>query len=167
MALGLAEAKRGVGVYLTQLGRAVAVKLFTDLQERVNRKGNRGELHIEGGQIILVPSDNPDVKRTTEKFENDSPAPHRTITRDEDYLKPSNSNVPSDLHEIDNRPSLSELITEVLEFVGKNGRPWRDLLEFLVKKLGLRNPDPLLRHMLERGMLVRVKRGDEEWVLRG
>jgi len=43
----------------------------------------------------------------------------------------------------------------------------RQLLEYAVKGLGLMRPEPLLEELLERGHLVKVKKGDETWLVKG
>jgi hypothetical protein len=61
----------------------------------------------------------------------------------------------------------AEAAARILEFIGKEGRPLRQLLEYAVKGLGLMRPEPLLEELLERGHLVKVKKGDETWLVKG
>jgi len=39
--------------------------------------------------------------------------------------------------------------------------------EYAVKELKILKPEPLLKELLERGHLVKVKKGGETWVVRG
>jgi hypothetical protein len=59
------------------------------------------------------------------------------------------------------------VIARILEFVGREGKPLKQVLEYAVKGLGLLKPEPLLHHLLERGFLVKVRKGGETWVVRG
>jgi hypothetical protein len=61
----------------------------------------------------------------------------------------------------------AEAAARILEFIGKEGRPLRQVLEYAVKGLGLKRPEPLLEELLERGHLVKVKKGDETWLVKG
>jgi hypothetical protein len=61
----------------------------------------------------------------------------------------------------------AENIERILEFIGKEGKPLREVLEYAVKGLGLLRPEPLLRGLLERGIVVKVKKGGETWLARG
>ena len=61
----------------------------------------------------------------------------------------------------------AEIAQRILEFVGKEGKPLKQVFEYAVKGLGLRRPEPLLRELLERGHLVKVKKGGETWLVRG
>jgi hypothetical protein len=60
-------------------------------------------------------------------------------------------------------------VTErILEFVGKEGRPYLELLKFVVRDLKLLKPEGLLRELFERGVLVKVPREDGQlWVALG
>jgi hypothetical protein len=60
-----------------------------------------------------------------------------------------------------------ENVQRILEFVGGEGKPLREVLEYAVKRLGLLKPEPLLRSLLERGHLVKVKKGGETWLVKG
>jgi len=164
--LGLVEARQGVGVYLTHLGRAVAVKI-RKISRRNDSIGSRDNPSPDGSSCVVqdyvientyMAPDSPEIVL------NDTGLSLRTFE-----LTPSSSNVSSGLTNRDSKRQFEqrEVLRKVLEFVGRAGRPWRDLLEYVVKDLSVARPEPLLKHMLERGMLVKVKRGDEEWVLRG
>jgi len=61
----------------------------------------------------------------------------------------------------------AEAAARILEFIGKEGRPLKQVLEYAVKGLGLKRPEPLLEELLERGHLVKVKKGDETWLVKG
>jgi hypothetical protein len=61
----------------------------------------------------------------------------------------------------------AEAAARILEFVGREGKPLKQVLEYAVKGLGLLKPEPLLHHLLERGHLVKVKRGGETWLVKG
>jgi predicted transcriptional regulator len=61
----------------------------------------------------------------------------------------------------------AEVIAEILEFVGEEGKPLKQVLEHAVKVLGLKKPEPLLRELLERGHLVKVKKGGETRLVKG
>jgi len=49
----------------------------------------------------------------------------------------------------------AEAIVRILEFVGGEGKPLKQVLEYAVKGLGLLKPEPLLHHLLERGLTPR------------
>jgi hypothetical protein len=69
---------------------------------------------------------------------------------------------------VDRNYSQRELAERILEFVGKEGRPYLELLKFVVRDLKLLNPDSLLRSLFERGVLVKVPREDSSlWVVSG
>jgi hypothetical protein len=42
----------------------------------------------------------------------------------------------------------AEAIARILEFVGKEGKPLKQVFEYAVKGLGLRRPEPLLKELL-------------------
>lgn len=60
-------------------------------------------------------------------------------------------------------------VTErILEFVGKEGRPYLELLKFVVRDLKLLKPEGLLRELFEKGVLVKIPREDGQlWVALG
>jgi len=61
----------------------------------------------------------------------------------------------------------AEAIARLLEYIGEEGKPLRQVLEYAVKGLGLKRPEPLLHELLERGRLVKVVKGGETWLVRG
>ena len=167
--LGLVEAKRGVGVYLTPLGRAVAARLYMDYHANVNGKETAEQLHTLGGQKNLVPSDSPSGERITEEFEVDSPKPHRTIDSGRGFSGGSGIDSSGDFHGDDKnegRVEQGEAIARILEFVGSEGKPLSELYAFVVKELEILKPEPLLKHLFERGLLLKMEKDGERWVVR-
>jgi DNA-binding transcriptional ArsR family regulator len=61
----------------------------------------------------------------------------------------------------------AEAAARILEFIGKEGKPLKQVLEYAVKGLGLLKPEPLLHVFLERGTIVKVKKGGETWLVKG
>jgi hypothetical protein len=61
----------------------------------------------------------------------------------------------------------AEAIAKILEYIGEEGKPLREVQEYTVKGLGLLRPEPLLKELLERGIIVKVKKGGETWLVRG
>jgi hypothetical protein len=61
----------------------------------------------------------------------------------------------------------AEAIARILEFVGKEGKPLKQVFEYVAKELKILKPEPLLRELLERGYLAKAKRGGETWLVRG
>jgi hypothetical protein len=61
----------------------------------------------------------------------------------------------------------AEAIARILEFVGREGKPLKQVFEYAVKELKILKPEPLLRSLLERGHLVKVKKGGETWLVKG
>jgi hypothetical protein len=66
-------------------------------------------------------------------------------------------------------PAQRGNVTErIIEFVGKEGRPYLELLKFVVRDLKLLKPEGLLRELFEKGVLVKVPREDGQlWVALG
>jgi hypothetical protein len=56
-------------------------------------------------------------------------------------------------------PTQAEAAARLLEFVGKEGKPLMQVFEYVVKELKILKPEPLLKELLERGHLVKVKKG--------
>jgi hypothetical protein len=61
----------------------------------------------------------------------------------------------------------AETIARILEFVGEEGKPLKQVLEYAVKELKILKPEPLLKQLLERGHLVKVKKEGEAWLVKG
>ena len=162
--LGLAEAKRGVGVYLTPLGRAVAAKLFIQYHAHVNGRERGEQLGTQGGRQKIVPCDSPlgdSGEGDYQKVRKDSPHPtgdyHGGL-----FLPPPQGRSGFDrLHEDD-----KSKVVEILEFVGSEGKPLTALYEFVVKELKMLKPEPLLKHLFERGLLLKVERDGVPWVVK-
>jgi len=169
--LGLVEAKRGVGVYLAPLGRAVAARLFMDYHASVNGRETPENVNTQGGGVNLVPSESPPGERITKELEVDSPTSQRTIHSGLGLPGAPGDNVSVPLEkyskDVKKRVEQSEAVARVLEYVGREGKPLAELYAFVVKELKILKPEPLLRDLFERGLLIKVEKGGERWVVRG
>jgi len=167
--LGLVEAKRGVGLYLAPLGRAVAARLFMKYHTNVNGRETAENVTPQGGQVILVSSDSLPGEKTTKEFEVDSLQTKQTIhsrlrlpgAPGDNVSTPFSKDVKTE------RVEQGEAVARVLEYVGSEGKPLTELYAFVVKELKILKPEPLLHDLFERGLLIKVEKNGERWAVKG